>query len=285
MGGREGEVFRLIMSVLITSNIVKHSSGFPIGGYPMLQLSPLCNAMEYAKIPYVTLYGQESSRDNWVKSIQDTNHKIVLIGLDVPFLHSLKEIKADLTDRQIIVFTEDQELIDVLINDYEVDYVCFGLAGLLELIRTAIQPFSPFFDHVPCIAYKNGLGEITKTDFKESQEDFSGVNTNLFQGHAPEIQAYENVLTELFQYKSDENYDAYCLKIPSSKKALKQLGKIIDENSIHDNLFLFPSCDVEEDKSIYHKMHSFIEYKLELKNASLFRKWKLNRLISKLNLL
>ena len=270
------------MSVLVTSNIHKHETGFPYGTQPLYELSPVLNALEAQKVPFDFFDSQAKSEDEWFSHIGSTQSKIVVIQLNEPYIQFLSRVKLKLADKTIIVCTEDQSLIQVLVFDYEIDYVCFDLNGLPELISTASNAFAPFYDHIKGIAYKNGLGELTNTGVSGLDKVSAETNDKLVASYDQPISQYENALTDFISYKSTKEYDAFYLKLPSSKKAMKIVRKIIEENEIDNNLFVYPSCDVNEDKKFYTRMGLMIDLLIQKQSAGFFKRIGINRKLNKL---
>lgn len=268
------------MSVLVTSNIHQEISGLPYGEQPLYEVSPVLNILEETNIPHSLLDGQKYDFDSWVERIKSSNNKIVVVVLNEPYIQCLSRLKQVLEEVTIVVCTPDESLINTLVFDYGLDYVCFDLNGLPDLLKTASNAFAPFYDHVKGIAYKNGLGELSKNEVSGLPEVSDVVNEQVLKNYSNT--EFENILTDFTSFKSGHEYDAFYLKLPSSKKAVKTLKKIIEEHEIGDNLFVYPSCDLKEDKAFYKDMSSLIEMSLALKTAGFFRRFSLKRKLGKL---
>ena len=270
------------MSVLVTSNIHKHQAGLPYGKQPLFEVSPVLNVLEIVGLPHQFFDGQDKTEEEYISYLKASPSKIIVIQLNEPFIQVLQKLKKELEEKTIVVCTPDESLIQVLVFDYGIDYVCFDLNGLPDLIQTANNAFAPFYDHVKGIAYKNGLGELSKNE-KSGLDDVSSENhPSVLDGYSNSVSDLQNVLTDFTQYKTSKEYDAFHLKVPSSKKAVRTLSKIIEEKEIVNNLSVYPSCDIEEDKKFFTDMALLIELSVAKKSAGFFKRFGLNRKLGKL---
>lgn len=270
------------MSVLVTSSIHKHSSGLPFGKQPLIEVSPVLNVLTSAGLPCLFLDGQEKTEEQYIAYLKESPSKIIVIQLDEPFIQVLRMLKPQMEDKTIVVCTADESLIQTLIFEYRIDYVCFDLNGLPDLIQTASNAFAPFYDHVNGVAYKNGLGELSKNVVSNLPQPPLETPDVVLNGYSKSLSSFENPLLDFTHYKSNNNYDAFFLKVPSSKKAVRVLAKVIEENKIEGNLFVYPSCDVEEDKKFFKDMALFIGLCIDKKTAGFFKRFIINRKLGKL---
>lgn len=291
------------MSVLVTSNIVKHATGLPFQPLPLLDLVETTSFLKQNKLGFDVLDGQKITKEQWVEEISAKSPKILLVVLNEPYLQLLKGLKDKLGEEiTVVVVTESEELINTLIFDYGLDYVYFdkNKTGLGELLPALVNPFAMFYDHILGLAYKNGLGELTKTDTLKISSDFHLVLTKgVTNGHKSAYLPFgvtientdtdiinasdKNVLTDFVKYDSKVQYDVFYLKIPASKKIKRFIGKLIEEQDNLDELHIYPSCDILEDKKFYSGISSVLELAQEVKKAGWFKriflKMKLNKLL------
>ena len=291
------------MSILVTSNIVSNTSGLPFQPLPMVDLIETTSFLKHSNLGFDVLDGQKNNLEEWIQEIVTKSPKILLLVLSEPYLQLLKEVKSKLPEEIIVVVvTESEELIDTLIFEYGLDYVYFdkNKTGLVELLPALVNPFAMFYDHILGIAYKNGLGELTKTTKSVEPSVFHSVFTKgVTKGHKSVYLPFgttlenvdidilntsdKNVLTEFVEYDSTIQYEAFFLKLPASKKVKRFIGKLIDEQHNLDDLHIYPSCDVIEDKKFYSKIFSILELHKEVRKAGWFKriflKMKLNKLL------
>lgn len=290
------------MSIVLTSNIHLHASQLPFGALPLTQLVVPHVVLTEGGLTPVLIDGQNLNYDSWVSQIKSCHPKIVVLAVDDAFLLSIKRLKEDLGSVSVVVCTQETDLTETLIFDYDIDFICFDTDYLClpDLIRTMNHAFAPFYDHISGIAYKNGAGELTKTDIQSmSQSRTWEVPKELLKGYdvvlMPKglvlltdsqikvIGENELVLQDLSSYQSSVQYDRFLLRIPSSKKALKTLKRILEDQKPKLNtLHIYPSCDLEEDLVYYARMGEAIHIYFQMKHSSWIKRMLLSRKLKNL---
>lgn len=291
------------MNVLLTSNTVKQSSGFPYAPLPLIDLVEMASFFKHSKIGYDVLDGQKLSVEDWERELCTKESKILIVVLDEAYIQNINGLKAKLSDNtNLVVVTENEDLIDLLIFEYGVDYVYFdkNKGGMRDLCSALMNPFSVFYDHILGVAFKNGLGKLTKTDKLDINSDFPLVITkSLTNGYdtvyVPETCELEeeslkrinsleaNILTDFTKYDSKAQYDGFYLKLPASKKAKKMIVKLVEEQNNIDKLHVYSSCDVIEDNKFYTMMYQLLDLSIKVKKAGFFKRillsFKLNKIL------
>jgi hypothetical protein len=291
------------MSVLVTTNCIKDQSGFPFNPLFPIEIAEIASLLHQNGVAVDTFNGQSMDYEAWKTKILKLQPKILILNIQESHIQLFKSLKSELNSTKIVAISKNSDLINSFIFDYGFDYVYYSknLAGLPLLIKTMSQTFSPFYDHISGIAYKNGMGEITKTN--EPNELLEKVEiSNLFlpkdeNYFLPEhlkstentdnqvINSGENkVLTDFLGFKKGQNYDSAFLQIPASKKALEKVLEIIENINDSKNIHIYPSCDLVDDRKIYSKMGTAIAVSIEMKNSNFLKKFflslKLNNLRS-----
>ena len=289
------------MSILISSSIHKHACGLPIAPISNTAMIEIASVLAKNQMEVETLDAQDKPYEQWVKEMKRKQPKMLIIQVDVAYVQSLKTLKTNFEKQTLVAVCSDKELIETLVFDYGIDYVFYSenYASLVQLIQSLNNPFSPFYDHIPGIAYKNGLGELTKTVEPELKNEMFTINSDfvldyekIYLPFGYQIDAKnqvdilngaeQKVLTDFLKYKDVQAYDAFYLKIPASKKALNKIIQIIEKQDIKDNFHVYPSCDVVDDLKIYQQIVQAVALALEIKKAGFFKRIFLNIKLNKL---
>lgn len=289
------------MSVLLSSTIHKHECGFPINPVVNTRLAEIASVLAKQNIYTSVFDGQSLSKEEWIDGLKSKQAKIILIEVDLAYFQVLKSLKSVFEKETIVAVCKDPDLINTIIFEYGIDYVYFSenFEGLFQLLQSLSNPFSMFYDHISGIAYKNGLGELTKTlqlDTKSElitlNSDFIPTKSKLYLPFGYQIDtkkevdiingADHKVLIDFLSYKKEVNYDSFFLKIPASKKALNKLLYIIENQYVIKNFIVYPSCDVFDDFQMYSLIAKATNLALEKKKAGFFKRILLNIKLNKL---
>ena len=195
----------------------------------------------------------------------------------------------------------NKDLTNTLVFDYGIDYMFWSenYAFLSQLVEAVISPFTMFYDHIAGISYKNGLGELTKTNAPEIKPELVKIfslycldHTNVYLPFGYQIDAEHsieitngaemNVLTDLDKFKTDEVYTSYYLNVAANKKSSTKLLNIIESPNFCGNLTVYPSCDIKDDKLFYTNLSKGVGLAQEIKRSGFLKrfllKFKLNKL-------
>jgi hypothetical protein len=289
------------MSIVVTSNIVQSECGFPINPITNLKLAEMASVLKFTRVPFEFLDAQKMTSEEWVKTLLKKDAKLIIIQCDEAFLQELKTLKASFEKTTLVAVVSNQDLTNTLIFDYGIDYVYWSenYTFLSQLAEAVISPFTLFYDHVPCISYKNGLGELTKTEATEPKPELvkiyslfclDHINVYLPFGyqidaeHSIEITngAEMKVLTDLDKFDANETYTSYLLKVPANKKASAKILSIIESPNYVGNLSLYPSCDIKDDKVFYTNLSKGVVLAQQIKTSGFIKRFLLKLKLNKL---
>lgn len=289
------------MSVLLTSNIVKTSFGFPLNPICILPLVEIASSLHENNVGVDFFDAQKLSLQEWVKQIKLKEVKVVLIQVDEAYLQNLKELKQELGKTIIVAVLSNQDLIDTLVFNYGIDYVYYSenYSDMALMLQTLISPFAMFYDHIPSIAYKNGLGELTKTPLGLKKGDLVKINSKFTQDYqkinmpfAYHIDATYKVdilngadtdlMTDFLKFKNGNETTVAHLGLPASKKALSSMIALLENGVKIENISVYPTCDVVEDVKMYTNIASAINLASEIKKSGFFKRFLLKLKLNKL---
>lgn len=277
------------MSILLTTNVIKSESGFPIGPIAIVPHVEIASVFKFCKIPFDFIDNQTKQRSEWLNELQKRDPKVLVIYCDEAYIQELKTIKEQFSTTTIIAVFDKQECINNLVFDYGIDYVFWGTnyAYLAQLVQAIISPFTVFYDHIPAIAYKNGLGELTKTQYEEIKPELVKVYSvfclehkkvllpfgyQIDADHSVDILngAGANVLTDLDAFDPNINYTSYVLRVAANKKVKLKLIDLIQNKNFVGNLTIYPSCDIFEDTIMYQKIAKAVSLASEINKSGFF---------------
>jgi hypothetical protein len=283
------------MSILITTNITSTRYGFPINPVGSLEIVALASALASSNIGSDCFDQQDFSKEKWLEQLVRKRPKLLIVYVNEAYLTNLPLIKANLPDTKIVLVCKNQQLINTFIFEYQLDYVVWSenYKAVAKLVGALNNPFSPFYDHVEGIAYKNGAGTLTKTEVLSQEAGITVLNSNYCN---PDLAYYlpiayqfdgtksiklinpidSKVITDLWNVRAKDEITSAYIKVPASKKALKEIMYLCEKVSDFSSLHIYPSCDVVEDEAFYQKMAKVAPLFASLKNANWLKKIVIN---------